>query len=145
RVRSSASSATNPCIWPVSPTASTSSPPASPSAVRTASIADVHQMFGSCSLHRGCGVSNGYATAADARTAPDRSTTTALTAVVETSRPSTLTFADLRAAGPGVPRPSPSAEQQVDRELVEPLVRLTASGQGAAIELEPPEGLRAVG
>jgi len=59
RISSRSSSVTRPCIWPVRPTACTVEASASAvwSADRTAIRVASHQRPGSCSLHKGCGVS----------------------------------------------------------------------------------------
>ena len=83
--RSSASSATSPCIWPESPIPA-GGPAAPRSSPSTRSLA-VHQSSGSCSAHPGCGVESGYSTSARASTVPASSIATPLTAEVPTSSP----------------------------------------------------------
>src|SRR5918993_625054 len=114
--RSSASSSTRPCIWPVSPTAATSSPrtPVASSTARTASWVASHHSAGSCSLHSGLGVSNPYSAWPTPATAPAGSTRIALVAVVETSTPRTCP------ATASVPRARP--DRPVDDVLVQLLL-----------------------
>ena len=81
---------TSPCICPVSPTPlmDVGSMPVSPSTFWMLSVTPSHQSWGSCSLHRGRGVSKAYSVEAVPATVPASSMRSALVAVVETSMPS---------------------------------------------------------
>ena len=118
------------------------SAPAASSAARTAIRVASHHRPGSCSLHRGCGVSYGVRGRPHrSHDCPRRPCSRALVAVVETSSPRTrltTTPAEGHPRRPEYEAPSgsPSAEQEVDRELVEPLVGLTARGDRPAVDVE---------
>src|SRR5205085_4695916 len=83
----------------------------------------VHQSSGSCSAQPGRGVLSVRAAVADTTTSPDGRTRIALTPLVPTSRPRNTPSATLA-----------DSEQDLHRELVEPLVRVTGVPHRGDIE-----------
>ena len=90
----SASSATRPCIWPLSPMPA-GVPAASARCASTVWVAR-HQSSGSCSAQPGRGVDSGYSASWRARTVPSGSIARPLVAVVPTSMPTRIVSGSLR-------------------------------------------------
>src|ERR1700757_4735677 len=107
------------------PTAPTPAFGPRPSTSRIAAQLASHHSSGSCSAQPGCGVSSDSGAVAVASTPPSGATRMAFTPLVPTSRPRNRL---------------PHSQEQLHRELVEPLVRVTALAECGEIEARLAKG-----